>query len=37
MEKIHVPLSQEFIITGGCPMCDNGTLLVQFEEYNRNY
>lgn len=30
-EKIKVPLSQEFIISGGCPMCENGTLLVQFE------
>jgi len=35
-ERIHVPLSQEFVITGGCPMCNEGTLLVQFEGWEED-
>lgn len=37
IERKRVPLDQEFLIQGGCPMCETGSLLVQFESWEECY
>jgi hypothetical protein len=36
VNKIPVSMHQEFLIKGGCPMCESGDLLVQFDGWEMN-
>lgn len=36
VNKIPISMHQEFLIKDGCPMCEHGDLLIQFEGWEEN-